>query len=43
MRVQADGLTFAYGAHEVLRGVKKAFDPLGIMNPGKMFSPLEEE
>ncbi len=27
---------------EVLRGIKKAFDPLGILNPGKMFSPLEE-
>ena len=26
---------------EVLRGIKKAFDPLDILNPGKMFEPLE--
>lgn len=26
---------------EVLQGVKKAFDPQNILNPGKMFSPLD--
>lgn len=25
---------------EVMRGIKRAFDPLNILNPGKMFSPL---
>lgn len=26
---------------EVMQGIKKAFDPLNILNPGKMFSPLK--
>ena len=26
----------------VMRGIKAAFDPLNILNPGKMFSQLEE-
>ena len=25
---------------EVMQGIKRAFDPYNIMNPGKMFSPL---
>jgi glycolate oxidase len=27
---------------EVLQGIKKAFDPQNILNPGKMFMPLEK-
>ena len=28
---------------EIMRGIKKAFDPQNILNPGKMFFPIEEE
>lgn len=27
---------------EIMRGIKKAFDPRNILNPGQMFSPLKE-
>lgn len=28
---------------ELLRGIKRSFDPLNILNPGKMFFPLENQ